>query len=109
MSEDMIKIAQEQARLRQELEEKLQDIQGRPGSDNIEKSLKDLIKNMEKNETDFVNKRLNQELQNRQDLMLPILLESEKALKEQGEDPKKNQKMHSKNFAKVHRPICCLT
>ena len=54
MSEDMIKIAQEQSRLRQELEEKLQDIQGRPGSDNIEKSLKDLIKNMEKNETDFV-------------------------------------------------------
>ena len=49
MSEDMIKIAQEQARLRQELEEKLQDIQGRPGSDNLEKSLKDLIKNMEKN------------------------------------------------------------
>jgi hypothetical protein len=104
MSEDMIKIAQEQARLRQELEEKLQDIQGRPGSDNIEKSLKDLIKNMEKNETDFVNKRLNQELQKRQDLMLPILLESEKALKEQGEDPKKESKNALEKFRESPPP-----
>ena len=104
MSEDMIKIAQEQARLRQELEEKLQDIQGRPGSDNLEKSLKDLIKNMEKNETDFVNKRLNQELQNRQDLMLPILLESEKALKEQGEDPKKESKNAFEKFRESPPP-----
>ena len=104
MSEDMIKIAQEQARLRQELEEKLQDIQGRPGSDNLEKSLKDLIKNMEKNETDFVNKRLNQELQNRQDLMLPILLESEKALKEQGEDPKKESKNALEKFRESPPP-----
>ena len=98
MSEEMIKIAQEQARLRQELEEKLQDIQDRPGSGNLEKSLKDLIKNMEKNETDLVNKRLNQELQNRQDLMLPILLESEKALKEQGEDPKKESRNALEKF-----------
>ena len=104
MSEDMIKIAQEQSRLRQELEEKLQDIQGRPGSDNLEKSLKDLIKNMEKNETDFVNKRLNQELQNRQDLMLPILLESEKALKEQGEDPKKESKNAFEKFRESPPP-----
>jgi hypothetical protein len=104
MSEDMIKIAQEQARLRQELEEKLQDIQGRPGSDNLEKSLKDLIKNMEKNETDFVNKRLNQELQNRQDLMLPILLESEKALKEQGDDPKKESKNALEKFRESPPP-----
>lgn len=104
MSEDMIKIAQEQARLRQELEEKLQDIQGRPGSENIEKSLKDLIKNMEKNETDFVNKRLNQELQKRQDLMLPILLESEKALKEQGEDPKKESKNALEKFRESPPP-----
>ena len=104
MSEDMIKIAQEQARLRQELEEKLQDIQGRPGSDNLEKSLKDLIKNMEKNETDFVNKRINQELQNRQDLMLPILLESEKALKEQGEDPKKESKNALEKFRESPPP-----
>lgn len=98
MSEEMIKIAQEQARLRQELEEKLQNIQGRPGTDNMEKSLKDLIRNMEKNENDFVNKRLNQELQNRQDQMLPILLESEKALKEQGEDPKKESKNALEKF-----------
>lgn len=98
MSEEMIKISQEQARLRQELEEKLQDIQGRQGADNIEKSLKDLIKNMEKNETDLVNKRLNQELQNRQEQMLPQLLESEKALKEQGQDPKKESKNAFEKF-----------
>jgi hypothetical protein len=104
MSEEMIKTAQEQARLRQELEEKLQDIQGRPGSNSIEKSLKDLIKNMEKNETDLVNKRLSQELQNRQDLMLPILLESEKALKEQGEDPKKESKNALEKFRESPPP-----
>jgi hypothetical protein len=98
MSEEMIKIAQEQARLRQELEEKLQDIQGRSGMNQLEKSLKDLIKNMEKSETDLVNKRLNQELQNRQDQMLPQLLESEKALKEQGEDPKKESKNALEKF-----------
>ncbi len=98
MSEEMIKIAQEQARLRQELEEKLQDIQGRPGTNNLEKRLKDLIKNMEQNETDFVNKRLNQELQNRQNQMLPMLLETEKALKEQGEDPKKESKNALEKF-----------
>ena len=104
MSEEMIKIAQEQARLRQELEEKLQDLQGRPGTGNLEKSIQDLIKNMEKNETDLVNKRLTQELQNRQNQLLPMLLETEKALKEQGEDPKKESKNALEKFRESPPP-----
>ena len=92
MSEEMMKIAQEQAKIRQELEQKLADLQNANEAQGLQKNLKDLIDAMEKNETDVVNKRIGKSLQERQELLLPKLLESEKALKEQGEDPKRESK-----------------
>ena len=76
----------------QEMEQKLNELQGQPGNQGLQKSLSDLIKDMDKNESDLVNKRLNNSMQQRQDQMLPRLMEAEKALKEQGEDPKRESK-----------------
>ena len=91
-NEELIKMAEEQAQIRQEMEQKLNELQGQPGNQGLQKSLSDLIKDMDKNESDIVNKRLNNSLQQRQDQMLPRLMEAEKALKEQGEDPKRESK-----------------
>ncbi|CAM3878364.1 DUF4175 family protein [Aquirufa aurantiipilula] len=91
-NEELIKMAEEQAQIRQEMEQKMNELQGQPGSQGLQKSLSDLIKDMDKNESDIVNKRLNNSLQQRQDQMLPRLMEAEKALKEQGEDPKRESK-----------------
>lgn len=91
-NEELIKMAEEQAQIRQEMEQKLNELQGQPGNQGLQKSLSDLIKDMDKNESDLVNKRLNNSFQQRQDQMLPRLMEAEKALKEQGEDPKRESK-----------------
>lgn len=91
-NEELIKMAEEQAQIRQEMEQKLNELQGQPGNQGLQKSLSDLIKDMDKNESDLVNKRLNNSMQQRQDQMLPRLMEAEKALKEQGEDPKRESK-----------------
>ncbi|RXK48119.1 hypothetical protein [Aquirufa rosea] len=91
-NEELIKMAEEQAQIRQEMEQKLRDLQGQPGNQGLQRSLSEMIKEMDKNETDIVNKRLNNSFQQRSDQMLPRLMEAEKALKEQGEDPKRESK-----------------
>ncbi|RZK36733.1 MAG: ATPase, partial [Hymenobacter sp.] len=51
--------------------------------------VRDLMDKMDEAETDLVNKRINQNTINRQNQILTRLLESEKALKQQEEDPKR--------------------
>lgn len=91
-NEELMKLAEEQYRIRQEIEQKIQDIKGLPGLKDLQKNLEDLAKDLDKNETEMVNKRLNNLLPNKQDQLLPRLMEVEKALKEQGEDTKRASK-----------------
>ena len=59
---------------------------------NLQEKLKKLMSEMDKNEEDWINKRLSQDLLNRQNSLMPELMQAEKALKEQGEDPKRESK-----------------
>jgi 23S rRNA maturation mini-RNase III len=66
--------------------------------------VQDLMKKMDETETDLVNKRVNPAVNNRQKDILTRLLESEKALRQQEEDPKrqaeaaKQQKVSQPSF-----------
>ena len=91
-SEELMKLAEEQFRIRQEIEQKMQDINGLPGLNDLQKTLQDLAKQLDKNETDIVNKRLNNAMNKQQEQLLPRLMEAENALKEQGEDAKRSSK-----------------
>lgn len=91
-TEEMVKMAQEQARIRQEIEEAMKQLGGNPGEGDLQEKLKKLMSEMDKNEEDWINKRLSQDLLNRQNSLMPELLKAEKALKEQGEDPKRESK-----------------
>jgi hypothetical protein len=91
-SEELMKLAEEQFRIRQEIEQKMQDINGLPGLNDLQKTLQDLAKQLDKNESDIVNKRLNNAMNKQQEQLLPRLMEAENALKEQGEDAKRSSK-----------------
>lgn len=88
-NENWMKLAEEQFRIRQEIEQKMQELNGLPGLNDLQKSLQNLAKEMDKNETELVNKRLSTILQNK---LLPRLLDAEKALQEQGEESKRESK-----------------
>lgn len=88
-NEEWMKLAEEQYRIRQEIEQKMQELNGLPGLNDLQKSLQNLAKELDKNETELVNKRMNNVLKNQ---LLPRLLDAEKALKEQGEDTKRESK-----------------
>jgi hypothetical protein len=88
----MVKMAQEQARIRQEIQEAMKQLGGNPGEGELQEVLKKLMDAMDKNEEDLINKRLNQGLEHRQNSLMPELMQAEKALKEQGEDPKRESK-----------------
>lgn len=84
MSESLAKMAAQQAKIRQALNE-LKKGQGGSG-------INGLSKLMEQNETDIVNKRITQETLNRQKEILTRLLESEKADREREWDEKRESK-----------------
>jgi len=86
MSEELSRLAAEQAMIRKMLKE-IQDAQkGTEIGKKLNGELKELMEKMDETETDLVNKRVNQNVQKRQDEILTRLLESEKAIKEQEED-----------------------
>jgi hypothetical protein len=70
----------------------MKQLGGNPGEGDLQEKLKKLISEMDKNEEDWINKRLGQDLLNRQNSLMPELMQAEKALKEQGEDPKRESK-----------------
>ncbi|MCC5943784.1 MAG: hypothetical protein JJT94_02530 [Bernardetiaceae bacterium] len=83
MSEDLAKIAAQQEMIRRALEKAGKDKGNKDGGKEGDGgSYGDLIKEMEKTEEDLVNKRLTQELIERQQQILTRLLESEKAERE---------------------------
>ncbi len=79
MSEEIARMAAEQEAIRQQLQNFLNDLksQGEGGQ-----ALQEIILEMDKLEEDLVNRRLNQELLNRQEDIIVRLLESEKAERE---------------------------
>lgn len=86
MSEELSRLAAEQAMMRKMLKE-LQDAQkGTEMGKKLGGEMNDIMNKMDETETDLVNKRVTQNTIKRQQEMLIRLLESEKAIKEQEED-----------------------
>ncbi|WP_229311483.1 DUF4175 family protein [Larkinella rosea] len=86
MSEELSRLAAEQAMMRRMLKE-LQDAQkGTELGKKLGGEMNDIMNKMDETETDLVNKRVTQNTIKRQQEMLIRLLESEKAIKEQEED-----------------------
>jgi len=86
-SEQLAKLAAQQAAIREELQQSQSDIDptGKQAG-----QLSELEKQMNKTETDLVNKRISEETINRQQDILTRMLESEKAEKEQKWDNKRD-------------------
>ena len=89
-AEQLAKMAEQQATLRRQLQEinRMLNSQG-IGSP---KELQEIQQQMDRNETDLVNKRMSGELLLRQKEILTRLLEAEKSLREQQEDDKRSSK-----------------
>jgi len=89
LSEELSKLAAEQEKIRrmlQEEEKKINQMNGKEGS------LGDITDKMEDTEIDLVNKRLTQQLIQRQQEILTRLLEAEDAMREQELDPEREAK-----------------
>ena len=89
LSEELAKLAAEQEKIRrmlQEEEKKLNQMNGKEGS------LGDITDKMEETEIDLVNKKLTQQLIQRQQEILTRLLEAEDAMREQELDPEREAK-----------------
>ncbi|MDX1940070.1 MAG: DUF4175 family protein [Saprospiraceae bacterium] len=97
-SEEFAKMAAKQAALRKALRDKQKELQQR-GQGN--KELQDLIEQMDKVETDLVNKKLTNEMLKRQQDILTRLLEHEKAERERGMEEKRKAETASEKERKM--------
>lgn len=99
-AEQLAKMAQQQAALRKKLQE-LSSLLNSKGMNGIAKELREIQEEMDRNETQLVNRNLGSELLMRQREILTRLLEAEKAVREQQQDDKR-----SSNSAKdISRPV----
>lgn len=88
-AEQLARIARQQAMIRAQLQE-LQRVLNSKGMAKHGEAIKEIQDNMDKMETDLVNKRLSQELLLRQRAILTRLLETQKAVREQEEDDQRS-------------------
>ncbi len=86
MSEELAQMAAEQGRIREMLKQLMDGQKGTEAGKKMGDGVKDLMEEMDKVETDLVNKRLSSDLKKRQQDIITRLLESEKALRQQEED-----------------------
>ena len=102
LSEELARLAAEQQRIRQALSE-LEKLLGGDSDqkEQIGKQIRELKKQMEKNEEDLVNKRLKNITQERQKEIQTRLLESEKAVKERGEEEERKSEVGKKKQKQV--------
>lgn len=99
-AEQLARMAQQQAALRKQLQE-LNSLLNSKGMSEIAKELREIQEEMDKNETQLVNRKLGSDLLLRQREILTRLLEAEKAVREQQQDDKR-----SSNTAKeINRPV----
>ncbi|MBL7718796.1 MAG: DUF4175 family protein [Flavipsychrobacter sp.] len=98
-AEQLARMAEQQAAIRRQLQE-LNSLLNSKGMGNA-KEIKDIQEKMDRTETDLVNRRLTNELVQRQKDILTRLLETEKSLREQEQDDKRS----SQSATEVSRPI----
>ncbi len=103
MSEELAKIANEQAKLRKQIKDIQDQMNGTELGKKIGDNLQDLQKKMDASENDLVNKRITPELMRRQKEIETRLLEAEKAIKEQELDPKRKSNT-GVTFSRVSPP-----
>lgn len=95
LSEELAKMAAQQAAIRSQLESMQKQLQGEKESGDEDKNgkaagkLGEAIKQMEENETDLVNKRLTQQLINRQKQIMTRMLEAEESMRQQKTSPER--------------------
>lgn len=92
MSEEAAKLAQEQSELRKRIQQMQDELKGTDSGKKLGNELKELEKKMDENETDLVNKRINPDLIKRSRDLQTRLLEAEKAMEQQEEDPTRQSK-----------------
>ncbi|MEP1034055.1 DUF4175 family protein [Ekhidna sp.] len=86
LSEELARLAAEQEMIRRQLEMLKEAQDGKPGGGLGGSEMKRAIDMMEQNEVDLVNKRLTQQLINRQKQIVTRMLEAEKAQRDQEMD-----------------------
>jgi predicted nucleic acid-binding Zn-ribbon protein len=92
LSEEAAKLAQEQSQLRKRIQQMQDELKGTEIGKKLGNELKELEKKMDENETDLVNKRINPDLIKRSRDVQTRLLEAEKAVQQQEEDPTRQSK-----------------
>ena len=88
-AEQLAKLAQQQAAMRRMIQE-LSSLLNSKGMNGNSRELRAIQEQMDKNETDMVNRKLNSELLLRQKEIMSRLLEAEKSIRDQEEDNKRN-------------------
>jgi len=88
LSEELAKLASQQERLRNAL----QNFETGADGDKLGDKIDQLAKEMEKNEIDLINKNITNETINRQKEILTRLLDAENAMQERGEEEKRKAK-----------------
>ncbi len=96
----LMQLAQQQAAIRRQMAQ-LNQMLNSQGNNSIAKELKNLQEQMDKNETDLVNKKLDADFYKRQQEILTRMLETESSLREQEQDEKRS----SKSATEISRPI----
>jgi hypothetical protein len=98
-AEQLARMAQQQASIRRKLQElsSLLNSKGMGGA----KDLRELEQKMDRNETDLVNRKVNNELMMRQKDITSRLLEVEKSMREQDQDDKRS----SRSAQELSRPV----
>lgn len=99
-AEKLARMAQQQAAIRRKIQELASMLNSKSMGEQA-KELRELQEEMDKNETQLVNKRLGSELLLRQKEILTRLLEAEKSIREQQQDDKRS----SKSAKETSRPI----
>lgn len=99
-AEQLARLAQQQAAIRRQLQE-LNSLLNSKGMGEAAKELREIQEEMDKNETQLVNRRLGSELLLRQKEILTRLLEAEKSVREQQQDDKRS----SKTADEIGRPV----
>lgn len=97
---ELMQLAQQQAAIRRQLALLNQKLNSE-GNNNISKDLKEIQDQMDKNEADLVNRKLDQDFYRRQKEILNRMMETESSLREQEEDERRT----SKNPEELSRPV----
>jgi len=103
MSEQLAKLAARQSAIRQALQGLEQN--NKPGDNNISENLNKLKQQMDQTEEDLVNRRITEELLNRQKEILVRLLEAENADRQRKESKERESQTAKETTRKIPAPL----